>query len=135
MTSVRRDECFTDASSFGCPNGDVLQIGIFRAQPTCGGNGLLVIGVDTPCFRVNQFRQGLDVRTFQFSQFSVRKYFRNDGVDVGQFHQDFFSCRILPCFGFLDLCRNGKIFKEYGSQLLWAINVECFACQLVNMLG
>ena len=68
-------EGLSDFPSLGRAYGDVLQIGIAAAQPSRGGNGLIVWGVNTSGDRINQIGQGIYIGWFEFADTPVPQDF------------------------------------------------------------
>jgi hypothetical protein len=113
---------------------DVLQVGIAAAEATGCRDGLIEAGVDAPGLRVDELRQGVDIRALQLHQAAP---FENDARQLVRQREllEHFERRRL-CLGLRRpanrLGPHPHLVEEHLRQLLRGIDVELLAGQLVD---
>ena len=80
FAAVVGDEGLADLLAVLVADGDVLQIGVARAEPARGGDGLVERRMDTSRPRVDELGQGFDVGAQQLLQAAVLQYLAHDVV-------------------------------------------------------
>ena len=120
--SLLRNEGLTNPISLLCPDGNVLEVGITRGEPSRGGHRLVVRRVDPSGLRMNQFGKGIDVSGFEFAQVTITEDLQGKLMLKRQFGQDIDICGIAG-LGLLD---HGQFqfIEEDLPQLLGGVDIE-----------
>ena len=115
------DEGLAQCPSNLCPYGNVLQVGVTGAQPTCCSHCLVKRCVDT-AICADLLRQGIRIRTLELGQLTVRQDTRNDRIVWRQLLKDIGVCRKPG----LRLLTTGHthFFKQDVLKLLWTRDAE-----------
>ncbi len=119
-------------------NRDILQIGIAAAQTPGAGAGLIVAGMHAPGRRIDQFRQSIDIGTFEFGKLAVFQnlhQYRMGGIRLESLQRDHIS-RIAVCGLLQTLHRQAQLAEQYIVKLLGAVDIKraVAAAEIVNLL-
>jgi hypothetical protein len=118
LPTLARHERGSDLPSELGANGDVLEIGIRRRETPGGRTDLIKGGVQTTARGIDQHRQGIHIRAFQFRELSIVQHLARDFVLRRQAFQNIRRGRDgLP---FSVLHRRGQIhvFEQNLAELL-----------------
>ena len=133
--ALARNESGADLAAQRGADGDVLQIGIRRRQPSGGRARLIEAGMQPAGPRVDQRGQGVDVRALELGELAVFQHLAHDLVFRGQRLQnvDRGGAR-LPLAVFH---RRGQlqIVEQHVAQLLRRADVERPAGEPVDVRG
>src|SRR5690606_13691371 len=122
-----------DAAAVLGADGDVLQVRVVRAQPSGGGAGLVVAGVQAAGVGVHHLRQLVGVGVAQLGQAAVLEDQARQLVLVGDGLQRLFVGG-RRAGGRLHQRRQLEFVEQQGAELLGRVEVEGAAGDLVRAL-
>ena len=108
-----------------------MQIGIARTEPTRSCNHLIKGCVDAAGFRMDECRQGIDIRIFQFGKLPIFDDLCWQRMLLGELLQNI-DVRTGSTFFFLD-DRESEFIEKDGCQLFGRGDIELMAGEFMNL--
>ena len=133
FAAVVGDEGLADLLAVLVADGDVLQVGVARAESAGGGDGLVERRVDASRPRVDELGQGFGVGAQQLLQAAVLQYLAYDVVLAAEAFEHFFGGDVLAGLGLLGFLHQLEAVEEHFAHLLGRGDVEGSACQGVDV--
>ena len=128
------NECAAYLAPLVVANGNVLQIGVARTEPSGGGNRLVERGMYLSRAGIYQLGQGIDVGAEQLAQSAIFEYFIDDGVAVPQFFEHLFGGGVLSGFGLAGFLVDFQPLEKDFAYLSGRTDVERHSGKPVNLL-
>ncbi len=110
-------ESLPDFSALFRADGDILQVRVQAAEPSCGGFRLVEPGMDFTCPAVDESGQSFRIGAQQFLQSAIIQYLRHDGMVLFQFGEHLLRGAVLPRFGLLVGAVDFQFVEEHFPQL------------------
>ena len=130
--SFRGDEGFSDLLAHFCLHGNILEIGIRRADPSRRRYRLVETCMDPPILR-HISHQAVRVRGFKFGNRPVLQYIFYYGIVGRKFFKDARRCGVARP-GLLT-AGHSKLLKEDNAELLGRSDIELFPAGFIDPAG